>query len=171
MDSLFFHPKLVHLPIALGVLMPLVACGLVLAWWRTWLPWRSWIIAVALQAVLLASGIAALRSGEAAEERVERFVSEQFIEAHEEAAEVFVIASGAVLGMMLLAAALGSRRGLPVAALATVGTIVVLGFGYRTGQGGGSLVYEHGAAQAYTTAAAATSSVTENARRERDDDD
>ena len=30
MDALFFHPKLVHVPMALGVLMPLVAGGLLL---------------------------------------------------------------------------------------------------------------------------------------------
>jgi len=29
-----------------------------------------------------------------------------------------------------------------------VGTLVVLGLGYRTGQAGGGLVYRHGAAQA-----------------------
>jgi hypothetical protein len=57
---------------------------------------------------------------------------------------------------MLLAAALKSRRaGLPTAAAATVGTLLVLGLGYRTGQAGGSLVYEHGAAQAYAPSGAA----------------
>jgi hypothetical protein len=41
------------------------------------------------------------------------------------------------------------RSGLPTAAAATLGTLLVLGLGYRTGQAGGSLVYQHGAAQAY----------------------
>ena len=150
MDGLFFHPKLVHVPIALGVLMPLVSAGLLLAWWREWLPRRGWLIAVALQAILLVSGVMALRSGEAEEERVEDVVAERFIEAHEEAAEVFVGASGGVLAVMLLAAALGSRRAaFPLASAATLGTIVVLGLGYRTGEAGGRLVYQHGAAQAH----------------------
>lgn len=155
MDALFFHPKLVHVPMALGVLMPLVAGGLLLAWWRGWLPRRGWFIAIALQAILVASGVLALRSGEAEEERVESIVPERFIEAHEEAAEAFVWASGGVLAVMLLAGALGSRRaGLPTATAATLGTLLVLGLGYRTGQAGGSLVYQHGAAQAYTGGAA-----------------
>ena len=155
MDSLLFHPKVVHIPMALGVLMPLIAGGLALAWWRNWLPWRSWLVAVGLQAALLVSGIVALRTGEAEEDRVERVVSESLIEAHEEAAEVFVWGSGAVLAMMLAAAAFSQKRsGMPIAAVATLGTLVVLGLGYRTGQAGGSLVYEHGAAQAYGTAGA-----------------
>lgn len=155
MDALFFHPKLVHVPMALGVLMPLVAGGLLLAWWRNWLPGRAWFLAVGLQAILFGSGILALKSGEAEEDRVERVVAERFIEEHEEAAELFVWSSGGVLVIMLLAGALGSRRSaLPAAAVATLGTLVVLGLGYRTGQAGGSLVYEQGAAQAYTGARA-----------------
>ena len=157
MDALLFHPKLVHIPMALGVLMPVIAAGLLLAWWRNWLPRRGWFVAVALQALLLGSGIVALRSGEAEEERVERMVEERFIEQHEEAAEMFVWAGGVVLAVMMLAAALGTARsGLPLAVVATLGTFLVLGLGYRTGQAGGNLVYQHGAGQAY--AGPATSS-------------
>lgn len=169
MDTLFFHPKVVHLPMALGVLMPLVAAGLTLAWWRRWLPWRAWFLALGLQAVLVVSGVTSLRTGEAEEGRVEQVVSEAAIEAHEEAAAGFVWASGAVLVVMLVAAAFGRRGFAPaVAAVATVGTLVVAGLGYRTGQAGGSLVYEHGAARAYTTTAAGAAPL---AVPPRDDDD
>ena len=66
---------------------------------------------------------------------------------------MFVWASGGVLALMILAAALGSRRStLPTATAATLGTRLVVGLGYRTGQAGGSLVYQHGAAQTYTGA-------------------
>lgn len=156
MDTLLFHPKLVHVPIALGVLMPLLAAGLLAAWWRKWLPARAWVVAVALQAMLVGSGILALKTGQAEEERVERAVAETFIEQHEEAAEAFVWASGGVLGFMLLGWALSSRKaGLPIAAAATLGTLAVLALGYRTGQAGGSLVYRHGAAEVYVAGAPA----------------
>lgn len=82
MDTLFFHPKVVHIPIALGVLMPLLAGGVLLAWWRQWLPARSWVLVVALQAIVLGSGIVALQTGESEEDRVERVVPEQAIEEH-----------------------------------------------------------------------------------------
>src|SRR5215468_2197991 len=110
MDALLFHPKLVHVPMALSVLMPIIAGALLLAWWRNWLPRRGWFLAMGLQAILLGSGVLALRSGAAEEERVEGVVAERFIEEHEEAAAVFVWASAGVLALMLLAAMLGSRR-------------------------------------------------------------
>lgn len=171
MDTLFFHPKVVHIPIALGMLMPLVAGGVLLAWWRQWLPARGWVIVVALQAILLGSGIVALQTGESEEERVERVVPEQAIEEHEEAAEVFVWASGAVLGAMLLGLATTKRRaGLPLAALGTLGTLVVLGLGYQTGQAGGELVYQHGAASAYVSQGSQSSPALGAPRADDDDD-
>jgi uncharacterized membrane protein len=175
MDTLFFHPSLVHVPVALGGLMPLVAGGILLTWWRRWLPRRAWALAVALQVILVGGGLLALRTGEAEEERVERVVPERFIEAHEEAAQEFVWASGAVLALMLLGLALPARRAaLPVALAGVLGSVVCLGLAYRTGQSGGSLVYRHGAAQAHV-AAVSPSPLPPRApgshdQRDRDDD-
>lgn len=150
-----FHPMVVHVPMALSLLMPLVTGGLLLAWWRGWVAGRVWLIAVALQATLVFSGTLSLRTGEAEEDRVEQFVAEHVLEEHEESAEIFVATSGGVLALMLLAAALRARVvALPTAAAATLGSILVLGFGYRTGRAGGSLVYQHGAAGAYVRSAA-----------------
>ncbi len=156
METLFFHPKLVHLPIALAVLMPLVSAALILAWFRDLLPRRAWILAVALQGVLVLSSIAAMRSGEADEERVERVVAESAIEAHEEAAELFTWFSGGVLLLFVAGAAIPGAGAARIAACAaTAGSLVVLFLGYRVGEAGGELVYKHGAASAYTSGAAA----------------
>lgn len=172
MDALLFHPKLVHVPIALGVLMPLIAAGLWVAWWRDWLPRKAWLLAVGLQVLLFGSGLLAIQTGKTQEERVEKVVPERFIEAHEEAAEAFVWASGAVLAVMLLGAALPRRSaGLGAAAVATLGTVVVLGLGYRTGQAGGELVYRHGAAQVYVAADAPPSLGPPSVASADDDDD
>ena len=172
MDALLFHPKLVHVPMALGVLMPLIATGLLVSWWRKWLPARGWVLAIALQAALVGSGVVALQTGEAEEDRVERVVSENFIEEHEEAAEAFVWASGGVLVVMLLALALSRRRvGLTVAVAATLGTLVVFGLGYRTGQAGGALVYQHGAAQAFVNAGVGAHATTTDGIKRHDEGD
>ncbi len=151
------HPMLVHLPIALAVLMPLVSIGLVIAWRRGALQRGTWFIAIALQAVLVVSGFAAIRSGEAEEDRVENVVAEAAIEAHEEAAERFLIASAVVLAIALGAGLIRRERAARTAAgLAALGTFAVLALGYLTGEAGGDLVYKHGAATAYATPAIPT---------------
>jgi hypothetical protein len=145
--------------------MPLVTSGLLLAWWRGWLPRRSWVVAVALQLALVAGGVAAIRTGEAEEHRVETVVSESHIEAHEDAAKALV--AGAAVVLLLAAAALAIRAdgtARTVAALATMGTLAVLLLAYRAGDAGGRLVYVHGAARAYAPGAPAPPPE----RRERD---
>lgn len=145
------HPKLVHLPIALALLMPFLSAGLLFAWIKGLFPKRTWALVIGLQAVLLMSGIAALRTGEADEERVEKVTSEKLIKAHEEKAEVFVWGSGAVLLLTLAAGLLRQEKvAKGLAAAAVLGSVAVLGLGYRTGEAGGQLVYTHNAASAFT---------------------
>lgn len=150
MDQLLFHPKVVHLPLALAVLLPAVAGGLLFAIWRGWLDRRTWAVVFVLQAVLVGSGALAMNTGEREEDQVEEVVPEGYVEAHEEAAEVFVWASGAVLVLTALPLVLRKERIWQAASLgAFLGTLLVFGFGYRAGEAGGKLVYEHGAAQVY----------------------
>jgi hypothetical protein len=157
MDAMPLHPQVIHLPIALALVMPLLAAGLLAAWRTNVLPRRAWLVAVALQALLLGGGIVGLRTGEAEEERVEKVVAERLIEAHEEAAEAFVWGSGTVLLLAIGALAVRTERtARTIALIATAGTLVVLFLAYRTGQAGGELVYRHGAASAYVAADAAS---------------
>lgn len=152
MDQLLFHPKVVHLPMALAVLMPLIAGGAFLALWRGWFDRRAWVGVLLLQTILVGSGAVAMNTGEREEDRVEQVVPEEPIEAHEEAAESFVWASAAVLLLMALPLALPEGRARQAAALgAFLGTLIVFGFGYNAGEGGGKLVYQYGAAQVYAT--------------------
>ncbi len=148
------HPAIVHLPLGLAIIVPLVALGLTVALWRGWLPKRSWIAVVALQALMLGSAVLAMNTGEGDEERVERVVTETAIETHEEAAEIFTWGAGIVLAMTIAVllvrkvelARLGS-------VIATAGTIAVALLAVRVGHAGGQLVYTHGAASAYATRA------------------
>jgi len=147
------HPRLVHLPIALSVLMPLVTSGLLLAWWRGWLPRRAWVVAVVLQGALVVGGVAAIRSGEADEHRAETVLSERLIEEHEDAAKL--LTGGALVVLLVAAAGLllrGEGAARAAAAVAVVGTLAVLLLAYRAGELGGRLVYVHGAASAFTPA-------------------
>jgi uncharacterized membrane protein len=150
MDQLLFHPKVVHLPMALAVLMPLVTGGVLFAWWQGWLDRRVWVVVLLLQAVLVGSGALAMNTGEREEDRVEQVVAEERIEAHEEAAESFVWASAALLLLMTVPLVLAEGRARQAVALgAFAGTLIVFGLGYNAGEAGGKLVYAHGAAQVY----------------------
>ena len=171
MQELLFHPKVVHIPIALAVLMPLIAGGVVFAYLRGWLDHRTWMIVFLLQGVLLGSGFVAMSTGEREEERVEQVVSERHIEAHEESAELFVWSSAILLALMAVSVALkeGELK-TAVVIFCTLGTVVVAAFGYRTGEAGGRLVYEHGAADAYVDAAGESTSNRIEALEEYEDD-
>lgn len=152
MSNLPLHPMIVHLPLALSLVVPLVAAITLIAWHREYLPKRAFAIAAMLQVLLVLSGVAAMRTGDGDEHRVERVVAKALIHAHEDAAEAFVWSAGAIGLLFIAAAARPDGRSTKVlATLATVGSLLVFGLGLRAGHEGGELVYEHGAASVYTS--------------------
>ena len=155
-EQILFHPKIVHLPIALAILMPLLTGGLLVAWWRNWLPKRAWTIAVLFQIVLLATGYLALRTGKDEEEVVGQLVDGRFLGAHHAAANDFLYFAVAAL-VFFVGAALIKHDGVAKAfgVLSLVGSIAVFVAGFRVGEAGGALVYEHAAPCAYGTAGGA----------------
>lgn len=150
MDLIPLHPKLVHLPIALAVLMPFIAGGLSAAIRREMLPRRAWVMVVLLQTLLLLSGLAAANTGESDEEIVEQVVPHAAIEAHEEAANWFIASTAGVLALSVAALAIKREelRRLFVAAT-LMGTVLVMFVAQRVGEAGGELVYVHNAAKAH----------------------
>lgn len=153
MSSLPLHPALVHVPLGLAVVLPLLAVALAIRAFRSGAPRAAVAALVALQAVLFASGLLAGKLGEADEDRVERVTGEAAIERHEERAEAFVWGAGIVLAgaaALLVAPRRAHAAGLGVLAAATV---AVAALAVRTGQAGGELVYTHGAASAWVPAA------------------
>ena len=150
------HPAVVHVPIGLSVVVPLIAAGVLLAIRRNALPARAWTLVVALQVVLAGSAWLARETGEDQHDRVEKVVDHEHIEAHEEAGERVAIT--ATIAALLFAAGLLPDRigriGRVVGALASLG---VLAAAVAAGHSGGELVYRYGAARAYTGTEAGTS--------------
>jgi uncharacterized membrane protein len=143
------HPAIVHFPIVLMVLLPFVTA---IVLWRLHdgARRRSWGLVVLSAALVTGSGWFAARTGRAQEEVVEDLVAEQPIHDHEEAAEAFVLVSWIVLGIAVVGAVpgLAGRAG---RALTLAGALALVYFGWRVGDLGGKLAYQHGAAAAYVT--------------------
>ncbi len=161
MTELPLHPKLVHLPLGLAVVLPLVLLVLTFAIYRNWLPPRAWWLGVMLSALMSASAFIAMNTGDADEERVERVVAEHEIHEHETAAEYFsYIGTGVMLLVVATAFVKDRRKMLALQSLCTLLAIFTLSVAIRTGHLGGKLVYKYNAAKAYlpnTTAPADTS--------------
>ena len=142
------HPAVVHLPVALAVLIPVLAvlgAGMI---YKSILPARSWILIVLLQALLVGSGWAASQTGENEEDRVERVVAEDLIDEHEEAAERFLFLAG--LGLLATGTGLfAGRSGSIGRVVGSAATVVVLAAAISVGHSGGELVYKHGASVAH----------------------
>ena len=149
------HPAVVHLPIALAVLIPILAVAFIVAIATGLLPPRAWLVVVLLQIGLAASAWVAIETGEADEERVERVVAEDYIEPHEEAAKQLLIASAITAGLMALGL-MPNRLGRSGRLAGTLAALVVFVSAVNVGHSGGELVYQHGAASAYTGARAPT---------------
>ena len=150
MTSLPLHPAIVHLPLGLAFVIPAIAAGFAWAVWRGGLRRRAWLSIIALQAVLLGAGLAAMNTGEREEDRVERAVPRSAIHTHEEYAEQFLWASGVTLVLATLVLVSRKPAFAKAVTVATVaGTFVVAGTAIRVGHAGGQLVYVHNAGAAY----------------------
>ena len=149
MDQSTLHNALVHLPLGLSIGGAFLAACLAVAVWRNWLPARSLVLLAVLEALVLAGGIAAFRTGEGVEERGEARVGEAAVKEHEERAEAFLWITGGAL--LLSGAAFAVRR--PAwsrwgAAAAAAGALASAGAGFWTGKAGGAIAHPSGAAEA-----------------------
>jgi uncharacterized membrane protein len=162
------HPAIVHLPVALALLAPLAALAGLAAIRAGWLPARAWVAVVLLYALLAGSAWLAVETGEAEEEKVERVVSERFIEGHEEAAERF-LAIAAVAFVVSAGGLLRGRFGGVGRAVTIAAGAAALASAVAVGHSGGELVYRHGAASAYLERPAPVAAATRGAARHDDD--
>jgi uncharacterized membrane protein len=143
------HPVVVHFPIVLAVLLPISAAWALWAIRKGTTPRRAWSAPAAMALALALSGLVAVKTGEAQDERVERVVPEQALETHEEAAESFLMLSSG-LALIVAAGLVRGRVGGVARMLGTAGAVGLIVLAVSVGHSGGKLVYQYGAASAYT---------------------
>lgn len=142
------HPKLVHVPIALAILMPLVATLIWFGIRRGWFTPRTWLIAFVLQGAMAVSAFAALQTGKDDAVKVEGYASEDALAAHEARAYWFLYVAVANLVLCGGVLAVPRRRQL-LGGLVIVGTFASGYAGYLVGDAGGRLVYVGTASDAH----------------------
>ena len=150
MTDLPLHPQFVHLPLALALILPILAIILAFLIKSEKFSPQVWTIIVGLQLVATISGYVAMSLGENEEEVVEKIVGKEALHRHEEHAEMFVastvaatVFSGTVLFVKLAVK-------FPLMLVSFVLMLGQLFLGVRSGQSGGALVYVHQAAAAYS---------------------
>ncbi len=142
MTELPLHPAIVHLPLGLAMVMPLVAGALLLAWKKGWLDRKAWWLAAGLQVITFAGSFAAANTGEDDEDRAEERVGHDLVHEHEEIAEKFLILNGVLAGAYIAAGAIPQVRiAQGVAAVALLGSAGSFGLGLKVGHAGGTLVH------------------------------
>lgn len=144
------HPLVVHFPIVLTFLLPISVLVALWAIGKGTTSRRAWTVPVAFAAALSLSAYVATQTGENEEDRVERVVGERALHGHEEAAERFLVLSGALL-LVAAAGFLPRTVGQAARLVTAAGAIGLVAAGAQVGHSGGTLVYQHGAASAYAS--------------------
>lgn len=163
------HPAVVHFPVVLAFLLPIFAIGALWTIRRGARPRRAWAVPLAMAGALLLSAWAAVQTGEAQEDRVERVVADQPLDTHEEAADFFITASAIVL-VLMAGGLLPGLAGKSARVIGALGTVALVGGAAWVGHSGGQLVYQYGAANAYAGSAQNASGVVVRAGGDDADD-
>jgi uncharacterized membrane protein len=142
-NTLPLHPAVVHVPLGLAVVMPLLLGAMLWAIATGRLPAKAWILVLVLQGVLVGAAAMALWTGGQDEERVEARAGEAAVESHERSAQAFTVAAGATLIAAAGALILRHRRRpfLGAGLASTVLSIGMLVLGVQAGGRGGALVH------------------------------
>ena len=143
------HSALVHVPLGLTVLAPIILTGLFL-YRKAEMAKKTWIFIILTQFIGAESAILAKEYAEQDEHIVESAISEQIIEEDEERAETFTSALIATLAISILAFFIKKENySFYFFSLTLFFQILVVGLGHQVGSSGGELVYKYGATKTF----------------------
>jgi hypothetical protein len=143
------HPLIVHIPLVLAGLVPIVAGFLAWQTWRGRGSRRQWLVALALQAVVVIGALVAVDTGGDEAGTVHTVVPREAIHAHAQAAHWFEDAAIATLVLIGVATALRDRKAAVAGIVATVVAAGMVAIGVQTGHLGGKIVFQYDAPAAY----------------------
>lgn len=146
------HPAVVHIPIGLAAVLPVVALGAVIAIHRGWVGKRVWLAVLFLQAITFGGGLLSASTGENDRRQTVMIVGSGPLDEHEEQGERFNVTAGIALALGVAGAFPGPTAAITTARIASaIGTGASAALGFYAGHSGGELVYRYGAANAFTS--------------------
>lgn len=143
------HPAVVHIPIAIGLLIPFLALVIFIGIKKEFFTSKTWVLVVLLQMIVVVSSVVALRTGENEEHTVEKVINEEIIEKHEDLGKKVPIASGVILIVTILGLIKNQKFATAAQIASLLGMLGTAVLVYQAGHSGGELVYKHNAASAY----------------------
>ncbi len=150
MNLEMLHPAVVHLPLGIALLLPLLCLVAVWLHFRRHeespLVSRFWFAVVLALFTASAGALLSHSTGEAGEHAIEKFIPKEAIKKHEDYSEVFaalLYTMTAIASVTLILRGRLKGAGILLVSVLSLGTLVA---GYLTGNEGGKLVYEHKAA-------------------------
>lgn len=158
MNELPLHPGVVHIPLALAIVLPIISVLFLYLFKKGKVQRLTWAFVITLHILLTSGALGSIKTGELDEDKVKQVVTKEIIHEHEEKAETFMAATVVALIFSLITMFTKTVKHFRVAAHTTVGVqIVVLGLALIVGHSGGELIYKHGAASAHVDSEANTS--------------
>lgn len=140
MGNIPIHPMIVHFPIVFAILLPVAAMIALFLIRKQTKPMRAWVIPFAISLILLATGVAGLRTGEAQLERGKAAIPLQVVAEHRQAAHRFIVVAAAV-ALVAAAGLAPGCTGRVARRVATAGAFVVVVSVFQVGQAGAELAY------------------------------
>ena len=147
------HPLIVHIPLVLAGLVPIVAGFLAYQTQRGRGSRLQWMVALALQVAIVIGALIAIDTGGDEAGVVRSVVPRDAIHEHADAAHWFEYATFATLALIAAATFLRDKRSAIVGWVATAVAAVTVVIGIRVGHLGGKVVFEYDAPAAYKTPA------------------
>lgn len=142
------HPGVVHIPLGLALVLPILV---ILVQWsirRQWIPQRAWCGIVLLQGMLFAAVIVAVETGEDEEGVALNVVPKSAIETHSDRAAWFRVFAAVATGCAALGLVSG-RLGAVARWVTMALSLVLCTTAALVGKSGGDVAYRHGAATMY----------------------
>jgi len=141
------HPLLIHFPLALTFILPfIVIYTIYLEKFKEQDKNQIWYFTIFIMFVISLFSLLSVFTGEMGEEILEKFIPEKHIENHEELGELFAIVNYILMAISIIVLFIPKKVRIFVMIAFLILNLTSVILAIKVGSSGGSLIYEHNAA-------------------------